>query len=92
LPLAIHKARDIRLKLKPGAEMTEVKAAVKGTASMWALSSDKQTVRLTVPATGVATLRVEFDLSSLEATLATLVQMHFEMLRTAPVAAPYIKH
>jgi hypothetical protein len=83
------------LKLKPGAEMTEVKAAVKGTASMWALSSDKQIVRLTVPATGgdlLATLRVEFDLSSLEATLAMLVQMHFEMLRTAPVAAPYIKH
>ena len=75
--------------------MTEVKVAVKGTVSMWALSSDKQTVRLTVPSVGgelSTTLRVEFDLSSLEATLAMLVQMHFEMMRTAPAAAPYIKH
>ena len=29
--------------------MTSGKAAVKATASMWALSSDRQTVRLTVP-------------------------------------------
>ena len=77
--------------------MTEVKAAVKGTASMWALSSAKQTVRLTVPplaGDGLSTpaLRVEFDLGSLEATLSALVQMHFEMLRRAPAEAPYIKH
>ena len=76
--------------------MAEDKAAVKGTASMWALSSDKQTVRLTVPAVSAdalsAALRVEFDRDSLEATLSMLVQMHFEMMRTAPPEIPYIKH
>jgi hypothetical protein len=73
--------------------MTNKKAAVKGTASMWALSSDRQTVRLMVPPLGsgelsTPALRVEFDLSSLEATLSMLVQMHFEMLRKAPAQAP----
>ena len=77
--------------------MTEDEAAVKGTASMWALSSDKQTVRLRVPSlasgeVSTPALRVEFDLSSLEATLSMLVQMHFEMLRKAPVQAPSVRH
>ncbi len=72
--------------------------AVKGTASMWALSKDKQTVRLTVPpvtsgkASHPVLLRVEFDRASLEATLAMLVQMHFEMMQTAPAEVPYVKH
>lgn len=76
--------------------MAEDKAAVKGAASMWALSSDKQTVQLTVPSgTGhdsVPALRVEFDRNSLEATLSMLVQMHFEMMRTAPAKVPRLKH
>ena len=77
--------------------MTDDKAAVKGTALMWALSSDKQTVRLTVPAlfggdASRSALRVDFDRSSLEATLSMLVQMHFEMMRTAPAEIPYAKH
>jgi hypothetical protein len=73
--------------------MMESKTAVKGSASMWALSSDKQTVRLTVSG-GDATppLRVEFDRDSLEATLSMLVQMHFEMLRTTPAEVPLVRH
>jgi len=77
--------------------MTGDKVAVKGKASMWALSSDKRTVRLTVPALadghplGTA-FRVEFDQNSLEATLSMLVQMHFEMMRAAPAEVPYVKH
>lgn len=63
---------------------------------MWALSSDKQTVRLTVPGLAgdalSAALRVEFDRTSLEATLSMLVQMHFEMIRTAPAEVPHVKH
>ena len=71
--------------------MMESKAAVKGSASMWALSSDKQTVRLTVSG-GDSPLRVEFDRNSLEATLSMLVQMHFEMLRTTPAEVPLVRH
>lgn len=63
---------------------------------MWALSTDKQTVRLTVPgapgATSSPAIRVDFDRKSLEATLSMLVQMHFEMMRTAPAEIPYAKH
>ncbi len=65
---------------------------------MWALSTDKQTVRLTVPplrlepSTEPVQLRVEFDRSSLEATLSALVQMHFEMMRTPPADVRYVKH
>ena len=80
--------------------MTAGKAAVKATASMWALSSDRQTVRLTVPpgsdggdSSALHPLQVvEFDRNSLEATLTMLVQMHFEMMRTAPAEIPRIKH
>jgi len=77
--------------------MADDKAAVKGAASMWALSRDKQTVRLTVPGLAAGdplggALRVEFDRTSLEATLSMLVQMHFEMIRTAPAEVPYVKH
>ncbi len=73
------------------------KSAVKGTSSMWALSSDKQTVRLTVPPAvpgdvSNPPLRVEFDRTSLEATLAALVQMHFEMIRTAPADIRQVRH
>lgn len=73
--------------------MIDSKAAVKGSASMWALSSDKQTVRLTVSG-GESTplVRVEFDRNSLEATLSMLVQMHFEMLRTTPAEVPHVRH
>jgi len=72
-------------------------AAVKGTASMWALSSDKQTVRLTVPTvsgggSAATALSVEFDRNSLEAMLSALVQMHFEMMRTSPADVMYVKH
>jgi hypothetical protein len=64
---------------------------------MWALSHDKQTVQLTVSpetvsAAAAPMLRVEFDRSSLEATLAMLVQMHFEMMRTRPAEIPYVRH
>jgi hypothetical protein len=64
---------------------------------MWALSGDKQTVRLTVPALSPgdplgSALRVEFDRASLEATLSMLVRMHFEMTRTAPAEIPSVKH
>ena len=63
---------------------------------MWALSNDKQIVQLTVLPVAKdgssAPLRVEFDRSSLEATLSMLVQMHFEMMRTAPTEVPYTKH
>jgi hypothetical protein len=77
--------------------MAEENGAVKGTASMWALSSDKKTVRLTVPALSagdplVSALWVEFDRTSLEATLSMLVRMHFEMMRTTPAELPYVKH
>lgn len=78
--------------------MSEYGSAVKGTATMWALSKDKQTVRLTVPpaaleqAGQLVQLQVEFDRSSLEATLSKLVQMHFEMMRTAPAEIPYVRH
>jgi hypothetical protein len=76
--------------------MSEDKMAVKGSASMWALSNHKQIVQLTVPPVAKdgssAPLRVEFDRSSLEATLSMLVQMHFEMMRTAPTEVPYTKH
>ena len=77
--------------------MTKDEKAVKGAASMWALSSDKQTVRLMVPSlasgeVSTPAMRVEFDLSSLEATLSMLVQMHFEMLRKAPAQAPSLRH
>lgn len=61
---------------------------------MWALSSDKQIVRLTVPGSDgySGPMHVEFDRNSLEATLSMLVQMHFEMMRTAPAEVPRIKH
>jgi hypothetical protein len=36
-------------------------------------------------------IRVEFDRTSLEATLSMLVQMHFEMIGIAPAAVPYLK-
>ncbi len=77
--------------------MADDNAALKGAASMWALSSDKRTVRLTLPLSAAAhplgtALRVEFDRTSLEATLSMLVQMHFEMIRTAPAEVPRVKH
>jgi hypothetical protein len=73
--------------------MAEDKAAVEGTALMWALSKDKRTVRLTVPAaSGDSLTRMDFDRYSLEAPLSMLVQMHFEMTRTAPAKVPYVKH
>jgi hypothetical protein len=76
-----------------GGGMAIDEAAVKGKASMWTLSSDKQTVQLRVLSGGEApVLRVDFDQSSLEATLSTLVQMHFEMLRGAPAEVQYVKH
>jgi hypothetical protein len=78
--------------------MSDDKSAVKGTASMWALSKDKMTVHLTVPpvirepSSAPLQLRVEFDRASLEATLTMLVQMHFEMMRKAPADIQYTKH
>ena len=77
--------------------MPTTKPTVKGSAAMWALSTDKQTVRLTLPPEGpaaAAPLSVEFDRNSLEATLSMLVQMHFEMMRTtpAPVEIASVKH
>ena len=75
--------------------MPDKKPAVKGSAEMWALCTDKQTVRLILPPESPAAagpLSVEFDRSSLEATLSMLVQMHFEMMRTTPAEVPYIKH
>ncbi len=78
--------------------MSADKSAVKGSASMWALSNDKQTVRLTVVPPIVARdgsttpVRVEFDRNSLEATLSMLVQMHFEMMRNEPTEIPHTKH
>jgi len=65
---------------------------------MWALSKDKRTVRLTVPPLAMEQssapfqLHVEFDRTSLEATLTMLVQMHFEMMRKAPADVQYTKH
>src|SRR6185436_12056043 len=96
-PLAIHNPQRYGQISHRGSEMAQDKVAVKGTASMWALSSDRRTVRLTVPPlaggeSSMPTLRVEFDRSSLEATLSALVQMHFEMLRTAPADVQYVKH
>lgn len=75
--------------------MPDKTPAVRGSAEMWALSTDKQTVRLILPPGGPAAagpLSVEFDRNSLEATLSMLVQMHFEMMRTTPAEVPYIKH